>query len=80
MVIQQGKYAGRGGDIVRYEGDHKYVVRMWGYVRDPSLRYVKLKKKVLCPRSLFLSTGELIGPLFRKVGKRDTAGIRMQGR
>ena len=54
ITFQTGKLVGKGGDIIEYRGDQRYLIRLDHYGD---------RRKVVAPRSMFLTTNELIGPL-----------------
>lgn len=61
IVIQRGRYAGYGGNVISYEREHRYAIKLSHY---------KVERKVIAPRKIFLTSNELIGPLVRKVRNR----------
>jgi len=58
VVLQRGKYAGKGGDVVQYVGDERYHLR---------LRWYGKEKEVIAPRSVFMTHLELVGDMIRRI-------------
>lgn len=58
ITFQAGKFVGKGGDIIEHRSGDKYLIQLDHYGD---------RRKLVAPRSMFLTTNELIGPLLRKV-------------
>ncbi len=66
VTIQRGPYIGKGGDIVRYHGDGKYVVQLTHLKKGEVVK----DQKVIAPRSIFMTYREAVGGLVGNQGRK----------